>query len=78
MTRRLIVEAIVFYNRRMQKFDADGAFLTSFGSNRSSPGQFLYPVALATAPGGILYVPDFGNHRVQKWRSQQFRTLPNA
>lgn len=59
-----------FYNHRVQKFDADGTFLTSFGSNGSDPGQFLYPVAVATAPGGIVYVADFGNHRVQKWRSQ--------
>jgi hypothetical protein len=57
-----------FYNHRVQKFDADGTFLTSFGMEGSGPGQFLYPVAVATAPGGIVDVADFGNNRVQKWR----------
>ena len=40
-----------FYNHRMQKFHADKTFSTSFGSNGSGPGQFLYPVALAPARG---------------------------
>lgn len=59
-----------FYNHRVQKFAPDGTFLTSFGSEGSGPGQFLYPLAVATAPGGIVYVTDFGNNRVQKWRSR--------
>jgi DNA-binding beta-propeller fold protein YncE len=59
-----------FYNHRVQKFAADGTFLSSFGSEGSGPGEFLHPLAVATAPGGVVYVTDFGNNRVQKWRSQ--------
>ncbi|HEY5568896.1 MAG TPA: 6-bladed beta-propeller, partial [Gammaproteobacteria bacterium] len=57
-----------FYNHRIQKFAADGAFLTSFGSEGSGPGQFNYPIAVAVAADGTVFVADFGNHRVQRWQ----------
>jgi DNA-binding beta-propeller fold protein YncE len=56
-----------FYNHRIQKFTADGTFLTSFGTEGSGPGEFFYPIALDVMPDGSLYVVDFGNNRIQKW-----------
>ncbi len=59
-----------FYNHRIQKFTADGTFLTAFGTEGSGPGEFFYPIALDVMPDGSLYVVDFGNNRVQKWARQ--------
>jgi len=57
-----------FYNDRIQKFSADGTFLTSFGSKGSGPGQFSYPIAIAIGDDGSIFVADFGNNRIQKWQ----------
>lgn len=57
-----------FYNNRIQKFTADGTFLSSFGEKGSGPGQFSYPIALAVGDDGSIYVADYGNNRIQKWR----------
>lgn len=57
-----------FYNHRLQKFRADGTFLTSFGGEGSGPGQFDHAMAVAISDGGTVYAVDFGNSRIQKWR----------
>jgi len=57
-----------FYNDRIQKFAADGTFLTSFGAEGSGPGQFLYPIAIAVGDDGSVFVADYGNNRIQKWQ----------
>ncbi len=57
-----------FYNQRIQKFSADGAFLTSFGGQRSGAGQFNHAFAVAVADEGMVFAVDFGNNRVEKWR----------
>ena len=57
-----------FYNHRIQKFSADGGFLTSFGSRGDGPGQFEYAVAVTVAGDGTLFAVDFGNGRIHKWR----------
>ena len=62
------VFAADFYNHRVQKFAADGTFLTAFGKNGNGPGQFRYVTAVAVADDGTVFVADFGNNRVQKWR----------
>ncbi len=59
-----------FYNHRVQKFAADGAFLTSFGGNGSGPGEFRFAIAVAVADDGTVFVADFANNRIQKWRSK--------
>lgn len=57
-----------FYNHRIQKFSADGGFLTSFGSRGDGPGQFEYAIGVAVADDGTLFAVDFGNDRIHKWR----------
>jgi len=57
-----------FYNHRIQKFSADGEFLTSFGAKGQGAGQFNHPIAVAVAGNGTVFVADFGNNRIQKWR----------
>ncbi len=57
-----------FYNNRVQKFAADGTFLTAFGEAGTGKGEFDKPVAVAVAEDGTVYVADFGNNRIQVWR----------
>lgn len=57
-----------FYNHRIQKFTADGEFLTSFGAKGTGPGQFNHAIAVAAAEDGTVFAVDFGNNRIQKWR----------
>ena len=57
-----------FYNNRIQKFAADGTFLTAFGEQGSGAGQFNKAIAVAVAGDGTVFVADHGNHRVQKWQ----------
>ena len=57
-----------FYNHRIQKFTADGVFLTAFGAPGQGAGEFNHAIAVAIAPDGTVFVADFGNNRIQKWR----------
>jgi DNA-binding beta-propeller fold protein YncE len=58
-----------FYNHRVQKFTADGTFLTSFGDKGTGPGQFDHDIAVAE--DGAVFVTDFLNNRIQKWRPKK-------
>ncbi len=53
-------------NFRVQAFDAQGAYLFSFGSIGRMPGQFARPKGIAADPAGRLYVVDtaFGNFQI--------------
>jgi DNA-binding beta-propeller fold protein YncE len=53
-------------NHRVQVFDADGQFLTGWGSQGSEPGQFNEPWGLAV-DDEFVYVADTWNHRIQKF-----------
>ena len=57
-----------FYNNRIQKFTADGTFLTTFGKMGQGPGQFNKAIAMAVTDEGTVFAVDHGNNRVQKWR----------
>jgi DNA-binding beta-propeller fold protein YncE len=63
------------YNHRIQKFDAAGNFVLSWGSFGGGegvtpgPGQFNEPWGVAVGPDGSVYVADTWNHRVQKFDS---------
>ena len=55
-----------FYNDRIQKFTADGEFLTAFGIPSEGPGQT--EVAVAVDADGIVWTANFANNRVEKWQ----------
>jgi DNA-binding beta-propeller fold protein YncE len=52
-------------NHRISKFDPDGKFLMSWGSDGEEPGQFSRIRALTFGPDGYLYAADACNHRIQ-------------
>ncbi len=54
-------------NFRIQKFDANGTFLATWGSSGSGNGQFPGPTAAATDASGNIYVADQSNNRIQKF-----------
>ena len=60
-----------FYNNRVQKFTAEGLFLSAFGELGKASGQFDRPLGIAVAIDGTVFVVDFGNHRIQKWRVKE-------
>ncbi|MBU6298940.1 MAG: 6-bladed beta-propeller, partial [Alphaproteobacteria bacterium] len=60
-----------FYNDRIQKFSANGIFLTSFGHKGASPGDFHHPIGVAVARDGSVFVADLANDRIEKWRPTQ-------
>lgn len=57
-------------NNRIQKFTAEGNFLSSFGSTGDEPGKFREPSSIAVDNKGSIYVADFLNHRIQKLNSE--------
>jgi sugar lactone lactonase YvrE len=61
-------------NSRVQRFAADGTFISQFGVSGSfEGGEFAFddfsgsPPGIAVAPDGSVYVADLGNQRVQKF-----------
>ena len=58
-----------YYNNRVQVFTEDGGFIASFGKEGTGPGEFMGPTGVALGPKGkIIYVVDWGNHRVESFR----------
>ncbi|MBI3937759.1 MAG: 6-bladed beta-propeller, partial [Betaproteobacteria bacterium] len=49
-----------FYKHRIQKFTADGKFLTSFGTKGEGPGRFNHAIAVAVAGDGAVFAVDYG------------------
>jgi tripartite motif-containing protein 71 len=56
-----------FGNSRVQKFTADGKFITKWGSEGSENGQFSRPQGIAVDSAANVYVADSGNERIQKF-----------
>ena len=52
-------------NNRVSVFTSDGQFVTSFGSEGSGPGQFKSPRGVAVDSGGVVYICDLHNDRLQ-------------
>lgn len=63
------VFAADFHNDRIQKFTADGSFLTAFGRKGRGPGEFRSAIGVAIADDGSVFATDFLNARVEKWRA---------
>src|SRR5262245_6554256 len=54
-----------FENHRIQKFDADGTFITSWGKHGNAAGEFEYARDIALDENGHVYVADLNNCRIQ-------------
>jgi DNA-binding beta-propeller fold protein YncE len=54
-------------NARIQKFDADGKFVSTFGTLGEAEGQFKEPNGVAVDPSGNVYVLDALNHKLVKF-----------
>ena len=54
-------------DHRIQKFDADGNFILSWGTRGGSDSQFQCPTGLGIDSQDDVYVTDNGNNRVQKF-----------
>ena len=57
-------------NHRIVKFDANGQFVTMWGSQGNGPGQFNEPWGIAVDADGNVYVADTWNHRIQKFDAE--------
>ena len=55
-------------NNRIQKFTADGKFITKWGTRGAENGQFngLHDVGVDPS-GKFVYTVELGNHRIQKF-----------
>lgn len=51
-------------NYRIQKYDANGNYLKTFGRQGEGPGEFKKPIALALDETGNIYVGDEGGNRI--------------
>ncbi len=59
---------VVFNNQaRVEKFDNDGGFLATWGSQGSGDGEFYSPNGVAVDGSGNVFVADTGNHRIAKF-----------
>ena len=52
-------------NHRVQVFELSGKFITKFGSQGVSKGEFDTPIATEVLSDGRIVVYDFNNHRIQ-------------
>jgi len=58
-----------YENDRIQKFDSNGKYITSWGEFGSEEGQFDYVDGIAVDNDYNVYVIDSGNYRIQKFDS---------
>lgn len=52
-------------NDRVEEFDAEGAFIRTFGKNGDGPGEFTRPKGIAVDCDGHVWVADANTNRVQ-------------
>ena len=60
-----VIAPLVSGPGRIQKFDANGTFLTAWGGPGSGNGQFAGPRGVAAGGSGNVYVADL--HRIQRF-----------
>lgn len=52
------------FNNRIQRFDADGHFISKWGVKGTGAGQLFEPLGIAVGHSGELWVADSSNHRI--------------
>jgi len=63
-------------SRTVQKFSPDGEFLNAFGIKSTGPTHTS--IAVAEADDGSVFVADYANHQLQKWRSGKQSLCPTT
>ena len=58
------------FNHRIQVLNSDLTFLTTFGKQGESKGQFNFPSGITCDIAGNVYVADSRNHRVQVFTAE--------
>lgn len=53
-----------WFNHRIQKFDADGAYVRQWGGYGSPNGSLIFPRGIVVSPGGDVVVTDSENNRI--------------
>jgi streptogramin lyase len=56
-------------NNRIEKFSAEGVYVSSFGTLGSGNGQLKEPQGIALDSSGNVYVADTGNNRIEEFSS---------
>lgn len=51
-------------NNRVAVYDREGKLQRKFGSDGAEPGQLKYPLDMAIAPDGTLFIAEYGNSRI--------------
>ncbi|XP_077990214.1 tripartite motif-containing protein 2-like [Glandiceps talaboti] len=54
----------------IRKYTQNGKYITTIGSYGTGPSQFKGPLHLCVSRQGRLYVPDYGNNRIQVFNQQ--------
>lgn len=57
-------------NFRVQKYTADGKFLTSFGRRGQGPGEFGIPTRMDIVDDKFIYIHDAGNSRLHQYTTE--------
>jgi sugar lactone lactonase YvrE len=57
-------------SNKIAVYSPSGKLLREWGAKGTADGQFRLPGSVALGPDGLLYVPDQGNSRVQKFTTQ--------
>ena len=61
----------VITQNTVKEFDVSGAYVNSWGSTGSGPGQFVNPYAIEVDDySGLIYISDTGNQRIQTFNLQ--------
>ena len=75
-----------YFNHRVQRFDAGGRFLTTFGSQGKNEDQFQYPrdichlhhhLAPSSSASSLLLVTDLSNCRLSIWNGDGHQYITN-